>query len=71
MRFVPVRLAISYLELTNIVNRGVPFQNTTASVPKLSPSMVMVKGTLFTGTLLGVNAVIEGGEKFWTILPGP
>jgi hypothetical protein len=45
-----------------VVNWGVLFQNTTASVPKLLPLMVIVKGTLLTGTVSGVNVTIEGGE---------
>src|ERR1700751_3684583 len=34
-----------------------------ASVPKFWPLTVIVNGTLFTGTLFGVNAVMEGEEK--------
>jgi hypothetical protein len=45
------------------VFRGVPFQKTTASVPKLLPLIVMLNGTLLTGTLSGVNVVIAGGEN--------
>lgn len=55
--------AMSWLEVMNLVFSGVPFQNTTASVPKLLPLIVMVKGTLLTGTLSGVNAVSAGGEN--------
>src|SRR5579863_620420 len=47
----------------NLVFIGTPFQKTTASVPKLLPLIVMMKGTLLTGTLSGVNVVIAGGEK--------
>jgi hypothetical protein len=71
---------MSWLEVMNLVFRGVPFQKTTASVPKLLPLIVMVKGTLLTGTLSGVNAVIAGGANttalngsplFLTPLPHP
>jgi hypothetical protein len=71
MRFVSWRLASNCFEFTKIVNKGAPFQNTTASVPKFSPFTVIVKGTLLTGTLLGVSAASEGGENVWVILPGP
>jgi hypothetical protein len=63
MRSVAVRTATSWFELTNVVLRGVPFQTTTASVRKFVPLMVKEKGTLWTGTLLGMNCVIEGGEN--------
>src|SRR5579863_4578866 len=71
---------MSWLEVMNLVFSGVPFQKTTASVPKLLPLIVMVKGTLLTGTLSGVNAVIAGGANttalngsplFLTPLPHP
>src|SRR5580692_4625750 len=80
LRFVSVSAAMSWLEVMNLVFRGVPFQKTTASVPKLLPLIVMVKGTLLTGTLSGVNADIAGGENttalngslvFLTPLPHP
>ena len=62
IRSTSVTLTISWFEVTKNVDCGVPCQNTTASVPKLMPLIVMVKGTLLTGTLPGVNVVIEGGE---------
>ena len=43
---------MSWLEVMNLVFSGVPFQKTTASVPKLLPLIVMLNGTLLTGTLV-------------------
>ena len=54
---------MTWLEVMNLVFRGVPFQKTTASVPKLLPLIVMVKGTLLTGTLSGVNVIYRGRRK--------
>jgi hypothetical protein len=45
----------------NVVDCGVPCQKTTASVVKLLPLIVIMKGTLLTGTLPGVNVMIDGG----------
>src|SRR5579872_3157410 len=53
------------------VDCGVPCQNTTASGRKLLPLMVIVKGTLLTGTLPGVNSAIEGGEDMNTLAGSP
>ena len=63
IRSVSVTLTISWFEVTKNVDCGRPCQNTTASVPKLAPLIVIVKGTLLTGTLSGVNAVTAGGEN--------
>jgi hypothetical protein len=46
-----------------MVCSGAPFQKTMASLPKLSPLTVTLKGTLLTGTLFGVRTVIEGGDQ--------
>jgi hypothetical protein len=63
MRFVLLMSARSFWEFTNLVNSGVPFQKTIASIVKLAPSTSIVNGTLLTGALFGNNAVMEGGEK--------
>jgi len=57
---------MSCFEVTKNVDCAVPCQNTMASVPKLLPLTVMVKGTLLTGTLFGVKAVIAGEDNMST-----
>src|SRR5581483_5771760 len=59
-RSVAVIATTSWFGLTNLVCCGVPFHNTSASVPKFVPFTVMVNGTLFTGALPGESATIEG-----------
>ena len=58
---------------------GVPLNVTVLApwlAPKLLPLMVMVKGTLLTGTVSGVNVLIAGGENIATfsgscgVIPG-
>ena len=53
--------AVTWLGLTNVVARGVPFQFTTASAPKPVPYTVKVKPALNAAAVVGLLEMIVRG----------